>query len=48
MGGEAHLGDEVDERLSSQLVDALLVQTGQVVELGLPLCLAAGVERAIL
>lgn len=43
-----YLGDEVHERLSSQLLDPLRVEAGQVVGLGLPLCFAAAVKRPVL
>lgn len=42
-----YLGDEVNERLSSQLLDPLCVETGQVVRLGLPLRLAAAVKSPV-
>lgn len=44
----SHLGDEVDEWLGSQVLDALLIETGQVVVLGLPLRITTGVKRAVL
>lgn len=43
-----YLGDEVDERLSSELLDPLCVETGQVVGLSLPLRLTAAVKSPIL
>ncbi len=43
-----YLGDEVNERLSSQLLDPLRVETGQVVRLRLPLRLAAAVKSPVL
>ena len=45
---QADLCNEVNERHGSQLLDVLLVEAGQVVELGLLLGVAAGVECAIL
>lgn len=42
-----YLGDEVDERLSSELLDPLSVETRQVVRLSLPLRLAAAVKRPV-
>lgn len=46
--GDTDLGDQVDERLSSELLDPLCVETGQVVELSLPLRLTAAIESPIL
>lgn len=43
-----YLGDQVDERLSSELLNPLCVETGQVVVLSLPLCLTAAIESPIL
>ncbi len=43
-----YLGDEVYERLSSQLFDPLCVETGQIVGLRLPLCLTAAIESPVL
>lgn len=43
-----YLGDEVYERLSSQLLDPLCVETGQVIGLSLPLGLAAAVKCPVL
>lgn len=43
-----YLGDELNKRLSSELLNLLCVQTGQVVELNLLLCFTAAVKRSIL
>lgn len=43
-----YLGDELSQRLSSELLNLLRVQTGQVVELSLLLGFAAAVERSVL
>lgn len=39
-----YLGNEVNERLRSQFLDPWCVETGQIVELSLPLCLTAAVK----
>lgn len=43
-----YLGDEVYERLSSELFDPLGVEAGQVVGLSFPLCFAAAIKRPVL
>lgn len=43
-----NLGDQVDDRLRSELFNPLCVETGQVVELSLPLRLTAAIESPIL
>lgn len=45
---KSYLRDEVDEWLGSQLLNALLIQTGQVVELSFFLCFATRVKGAVL
>lgn len=43
-----NLGNQVDERLCSELLNPLCVETGQVVELSLLLRLTAAIESPIL
>lgn len=45
---KSYLRDEVDEWLGSQLLNTLLIQTGQVVELSFFLCFATRVKGAVL
>lgn len=44
----SYLGDEVYERLSSQVFNSLCVETGQVVGLRLPLRLTAAIKGPVL
>lgn len=43
-----YLGDEVYERLSSQLLDPRCVEAGQIVSLSFPLCFAGAIKCPVL